>query len=129
MFKDTPAFSGFSVNDIKKAKEFYVETLGLEVDNEDMGLTLKLFGGHKIFIYEKADHSPATYTILNFVVTDIDKAVDELSAKGVKFEHYDSEQMKTDEKGIARGLSVNMGPDIAWFKDPAGNFLSVLQDK
>ncbi|HSW47559.1 MAG TPA: hypothetical protein VLG67_00615, partial [Candidatus Saccharimonadales bacterium] len=86
-------------------------------------------GGHKIFIYEKGDHQPATYTILNFVVTDIDKAVDELTEKGVNFEHYDSKEMKTDEKGIARGLSVNMGPDIAWFKDPAGNFLSVLQDK
>lgn len=126
MFKNTSAFSGFSVNDLQKAKEFYGEILGLDVEEEEMGLTLKLSGGHKIFIYEKADHSPATYTILNFVVEDIDKAVDELVEKGVKLEHYDK---MTDEKGVARGLSANRGPNIAWFKDPAGNFLSVLQEK
>jgi len=129
MFKNTPAFSGFSVNNLKKAKEFYAEILGVEVEEDEMGLKLKIAGGHSIFVYEKPNHQPATYTILNFVVTDIDKVVDQLTKKGVKFEHYDSDQMKTDKKGIARGLSVNQGPDIAWFKDPAGNFLSVLQDK
>lgn len=129
MFKYAAAFSGFSVDNLKKAKDFYSKTLGVEVKEDDMGLTLKIAPGNNIYVYEKSDHIPATFTILNFVVTNIDKAVDELAKKGVKFEHYDSDQMKTDEKGIARGLSVNMGPDIAWFKDPAGNFLSVLQDK
>jgi len=128
MFKNTPAFSGFSVNDLKKAKEFYGEVLGIVIEKDGMGLKLKLFGGHIIFIYEKPDHKPASYTILNFVVTNIDESVDEMIEKGVQFEHYDSDQMKTDEKGIARGRSINKGPDIAWFKDPAGNFLSVLQE-
>lgn len=126
MFKNTPAFSGFSVNDIKKAKEFYREVLGVEVSEDDMGLTLKISGGNNVFVYQKDDHVPATYTILNFVVEDIDKAVDELVEKGIKFEHYPE---MTDEKGVARGLSANRGPDIAWFKDPAGNFLSVLKNK
>lgn len=126
MFKNTPAFSGFSISDLKKAKEFYGQTLGVEVSEDKMGLTLKISGGNNIFVYQKDDHVPATYTILNFVVEDIDKAVDELVAKGIKFEHYPE---MTDEKGIARGLSANRGPNIAWFKDPAGNFLSVLQDK
>ncbi len=126
MFKNTPAFSGFSVNDLQKAKEFYGENLGVEVTEDSSGLTLKISGGNNIFVYQKDDHSPATYTILNFVVEDIDKAVDELMEKGIKFEHYD--QM-TDEKGIARGLENDQGPNIAWFNDPAGNFLSVLQDK
>lgn len=128
MFKNTPAFSGFSVDNLNKAKEFYGNILGVTAEEDDMGLTLKIAGGHKIFVYQKDDHSPATYTILNFVVEDIDKAVDELISKGVKLEHYTGD-MKTGDKGILRGLSVNMGPDIAWFKDPAGNFLSVLQDK
>jgi catechol 2,3-dioxygenase-like lactoylglutathione lyase family enzyme len=131
MFKPMSAFGGASVDDQKKAKEFYAETLGLELTDETMGLSFKLPGGGQLFIYPKADHQPATYTMLNFVVSDIDAAVEELKGKGVKFEHYDDPQspIKTDEKGIARGLKANMGPDIAWFKDPAGNILAVLQDK
>lgn len=126
MFKDTPAFSGFSVNDLQKAKQFYGDTLGVEVKETEQGLQLHIFGGTMIFVYEKSDHVPATYTILNFVVEDIDKAVNKLVEKGIKFEHYPE---MTDEKGIARGLENDKGPNIAWFKDPSGNFLSVLQDK
>lgn len=126
MFKDTKAFSGFSVNDLAKAKEFYGETLGLEVEESPMGLTPKLAGGNNVFIYPKSDHDPAVYTILNFPVDTIDDAVDELVAKGVKLEHYEG---LTDEKGIARGLAQKRGPDIAWFTDPAGNILSVLQNR
>lgn len=122
------AFSGMSVNDLEKAKGFYVGTLGLELTNEKMGLELKLPGSGELFIYEKADHQPATFTVLNLVVDNIDQAIDELSGKGIKFEQYDlGNGAKTDEKGVLRGLSVQMGPDIAWFKDPAGNILSVLQ--
>jgi catechol 2,3-dioxygenase-like lactoylglutathione lyase family enzyme len=126
MFKDTKAFSGFSVNDLAAAKAFYGETLGIEVGDNPMGaLDLKLAGGHSIFVYPKPDHAPATYTILNFVVEDIDKVVADLTSKGVKFEQYEG---MTDDKGIARGIVAKRGPDIAWFKDPAGNFLSVLQN-
>jgi len=126
MFKHTKAFSGFSVNDLAAAKVFYGETLGIDVGDNPMGaLDLKLAGGHRIFVYLKQDHVPATYTILNFVVEDIDKVVAELTAKGVVFERYEM----TDEKGIARGIAAKRGPDIAWFKDPAGNFLSVLQNE
>jgi catechol 2,3-dioxygenase-like lactoylglutathione lyase family enzyme len=125
MLKPQAAFSGFSVDDLEKAKEYYVKTLGLELADESMGLQLKLPGGGQVFIYDKKDHQPATYTVLNFVVGDIDDAVEELTKKNVKFEHY--EGMTQDEKGIARGLAANMGPDIAWFRDPAGNILSVLQ--
>jgi predicted enzyme related to lactoylglutathione lyase len=125
MFRSTRAFSGFSVNDLAVAKEFYGQTLGLEIEENPQGLRLKVAGGNGTFVYAKADHIPATYTMLNFPVDDIDQAVDELSAKGIKFEHYGK---LTDEKGIARGIAQKQGPDIAWFKDPAGNILSVLQD-
>lgn len=121
------AFAGFSVDDLVKAQAFYVQTLALQAENTGMGLKLMLPGGSTVFIYSKKDHQPATYTVLNFVVADIDEAVDELGAQGVKFERYNG--FSQDEKGIARGLSINRGPDIAWFKDPAGNILSVLQDK
>lgn len=125
MLRDSKAFSGFSVNNIHKAKEFYGQTLGLQVKTNDMGmLILQLSGGNDIIIYPKDDHQSATFTILNFPVEDIDAAVDQLSAKGIKFEQYDK---MTDKKGIARGRSQKRGPDIAWFKDPAGNILSVLQ--
>jgi catechol 2,3-dioxygenase-like lactoylglutathione lyase family enzyme len=124
MFKDTKAFSGFSSNDIPKAKEFYGRTLGLEVTEEHGMLTLHLATGGKVLIYPKDDHAPATYTILNSPVDDIEQAVDELTGKGVTFEHYDN---ATDDRGIFRGLSKDQGPDIAWFKDPAGNILSVLK--
>jgi catechol 2,3-dioxygenase-like lactoylglutathione lyase family enzyme len=129
MFKAQAAFSGFSVDDLQKAKQFYTETLGLEVNNEDMGLQLNLPNGGKLFIYTKEGHEPATFTVLNFVVDNIDSAVDELTKSGVSFEHYDNMPVKQDDKGIIRGLSAKQGPDIAWFKDPAGNILSVLQDK
>jgi predicted enzyme related to lactoylglutathione lyase len=125
MFSDTPAFSGFSVNDLAAAKAFYQDVLGIHVTDGPMGLQLAIAGGIPIFVYEKADHVPATFTILNFPVENIDKAVADLTDKGVVLEHYEG---MTDEVGIARGLSVNRGPDIAWFKDPAGNILSVLQD-
>ena len=127
MFKDAEAFSGFSVNDIPKAKEFYEGTLGLDV-SEFMGLLqLKLGGGGTVIAYPKEDHVPATFTVLNFQVDDIDKAVDELGSRGVAFERY--ENFDQDDKGIARGIEAQQGPDIAWFKDPAGNILSVLQEK
>jgi predicted enzyme related to lactoylglutathione lyase len=128
MFKDTPAFSGFSVNDLAAAKEFYSNILGVIVEEEPAPmstLTLHLATGADVFVYPKDDHTPATYTILNFPVTDIDQAVEELASQGVTFEHYDN---LTDEKGVMRGLSKDMGPDIAWFKDPAGNILSVLNE-
>ncbi|SRR5260221_5060988 len=127
MFKDVKAFSGFSVKDQDEAKKFYADTLGLEVEDGPMGLQLKIAGGNRIFIYPKENHTPATYTILNFSVDDIDTAVDEMLQKGISIEHY--EGFHQDEKGIARGLSAGKGPDIAWFKDPSGNILSVLQEK
>jgi len=128
MLQNATAFSGFSVNDLEQAKKFYQDKLGLNVTNEKMGLlALHLKGiDSNILIYPKPNHVPATYTILNFKVADVERTVDELTAKGVQFEHYDSEYLKTDAKGICRG---NGGPTIAWFKDPAGNILSVLEDK
>ena len=125
MFQPKTAFSGFSVNDLAKAKEFYTQTLGLKVVEEGVGLRLHLPGGGTAFAYPKDDHQPATFTLLDFVVDDIDEAVDELKSRGVSFDRYAG--MSQDEKGIMRGISQNMGPDIAWFKDPAGNFLAVLQ--
>lgn len=125
MFKALAAFSGFSVDDLAKAQKFYTEILGLKTDDGDMGLKLHLPGGGTVFVYPKDDHQPATFTILNFAVDDIDEAMNELKGKGVTFEQYDG---MTDESGVARGLAANRGPDIAWFKDPAGNILSVLQD-
>ena len=121
MFGDTKAFSGFAVDDIPAAKKFYGETLGLKVTEENGMLTLHIAGDRPILVYPKPDHTPATYTILNFPVDDIDRAVDELTSRGVRFERY--EQVPADEKGIVRGG----GPLIAWFTDPAGNVLSVLQ--
>jgi catechol 2,3-dioxygenase-like lactoylglutathione lyase family enzyme len=129
MFKAQAAFSGLSVDDQAKAKDFYTKTLGLELSDESMGLNFKLPGGGGLFIYPKDDHQPATFTVLNFVVDDIDAAVDKLTAGGVKFEHYDNMPAPQDDKEILRGLAASQGPDIAWFKDPAGNILSVLQDK
>ncbi len=127
MFRDSKAFGSFSVDDIPKAKQFYGEILGLEVSEQPEGLALKLTGGGSVFIYPKPDHEPAGFTVLNFPVDDIEKAVDGLTAKGVKFEQYDGD-IKTDEKGIFHGSETEGGgPDIAWFKDPAGNILSVLR--
>ena len=121
MFENTEAFSGFSVDDVPKAKKFYGETLGLRVSEEYGMLTLHIAGERYVLVYPKPDHTPASYTILNFPVDDIDKAVDELAERGVRFERYDDSAQ--DEKGIYHGG----GPFIAWFKDPAGNVLSVIQ--
>jgi catechol 2,3-dioxygenase-like lactoylglutathione lyase family enzyme len=123
MFANTKAFSGFAVNDLQKAQEFYGETLGLKTSEEYGLLTLHLAGDRDTLVYVKPDFTPATYTILNFPVDDIDKAVDELAARGVRFERYDG--FEQDERGIMRAG----GPYIAWFKDPAGNVLSVLQER
>ena len=126
MLADSKAFSGFAVDDLQRAREFYGETLGVEtsiLDEANGLMTLHLAGGRDTLVYQKPDFTPATYTILNFAVDDIDKAVDELAAHGVRFERYDG--FEQDEKGIARGE----GPEIAWFKDPAGNLLSVLQER
>ena len=124
MFENTKAFSGFSVSDIPRAKEFYGETLGLEVSEENGMLTLHIAGDRPVLVYPKEDHSPASFTILNFPVDDIEATVDDLFDRGVQFEHYQGTEVETDEKGIFRGG----GPLIAWFKDPAGNVLSVIQD-
>jgi catechol 2,3-dioxygenase-like lactoylglutathione lyase family enzyme len=121
MLQTTNAFSSFSVNDLQKARDFYAQTLGLKVNESEMGLEIHP-GDTDVFIYPKPNHTPASFTVLNFPVDDINKAVDELKQKGVSFEQYDGE-IKTDEKGIHR----NGGPSIAWFRDPAGNILSVLE--
>jgi catechol 2,3-dioxygenase-like lactoylglutathione lyase family enzyme len=121
MFTNTKAFSGFAVDDVEKAREFYGETLGLKVSDENGLLTLHIAGDRPTLVYPKPDHAPANYTILNFPVDDIDQAVDELVARGVQFERY--EGFDQDEKGVFRAE----GPPIAWFKDPAGNVLSVIQ--
>ena len=123
MFANTKAFSGFAVDDVEKAREFYGETLGLETSEEHGLLTLHLAGDRPTLVYPKPDHTPADYTILNFPVDDIDEAVDVLAARGVSFERYDG--FGQDDKGIFR----DTGPYIAWFKDPAGNILSVLQER
>ena len=126
MFRDTKAFSGFSVDDTGRAERFYAETLGLRVSRDDeMGglLTLHLAGDRPVLVYPKADHVPASYTVLNFPVEDVERAVDELTSRGVRFARY--EGMPQDEKGIMRGH----GPAIAWFTDPAGNILSVLEQR
>ncbi|HUC96692.1 MAG TPA: VOC family protein [Candidatus Saccharimonadales bacterium] len=126
MLKAGVVFSSFSVDDLEKAKKFYSETLGLKVDGNEMGLYLNVADGVRVFVYQKDDHQPATYTILNFDVDDVDEAVEKLKSQGVKFEFYGG---MTDKNGIARGISNGYGPDIAWFKDPAGNILSVLHNK
>ena len=121
VFKDSHAFSGFSSNDVAKSKEFFGQTLGIEVTEENGMLTLHLAGGGNVLIYPKDNHEPATFTVLNFPVNHIDEAVDRLTKAGIAFERYDG--MGQDERGIMRGE----GPAIAWFKDPAGNILSVLE--
>jgi catechol 2,3-dioxygenase-like lactoylglutathione lyase family enzyme len=121
MFEHTRAFSGFSVDDIAEAKRFYGQTLGLRVSEHNGMLTLHIAGDRPTLVYPKPDHTPATFTILNFPVDDIEKAVDELTARGIRFEHYEG----VDDRGIFR----KVGPLIAWFKDPAGNVLSVLQEE
>jgi catechol 2,3-dioxygenase-like lactoylglutathione lyase family enzyme len=122
MFKDSKAYSGFAVDDLEAAKRFYGETLGVEVDEEGPGLNLKLAGDRPTFIYPKSDHTPAEYTILNFPVDDIDAAVDALVERGIEMKRF--EGFDQDEKGVMRAH----GPNIAWFTDPAGNVLSVIED-
>jgi predicted enzyme related to lactoylglutathione lyase len=123
MLGSTRAFSGFAVDDIERAREFYGETLGIPTSLEDGILTLHLAGARDTIVYPKPDFVPATYTILNFAVDDIDAAVDALVARGVRFERYDG--LAQDERGVARGG----GPYIAWFEDPAGNILALLQER
>lgn len=124
MLESSKAFSGFSVNDVPKAKTFYERMLGLKVSEDHGMLTLHLKGGGEVLVYPKPNHTPASFTVLNFPVEDVDKTVDDLASRGVKFEHYDSDGIKTDTKGVMR----NNGPTIAWFKDPAGNVMSVLDE-
>ena len=123
MFESSKAFSGFSVDDVAKAKKSYGQTLGMRVAEDDGMLWLHVENGTSVLLYPKRDHTPASFTVLNFPVDDIDRAVDELTERGVRFERYD--KFETDEKGIMRGN----GPQIAWFTDPAGNVLSVLQEQ
>jgi len=124
MLQTSKAFSSFSVKNIEEAKAFY-ESIGLQAKVGEMGiLELVIDGAENIMLYPKDDHEPATFTVLNFPVASIEQTVDDLIAKGVKFEQYHSEYIKTDEKGISRGSE---GPQIAWFKDPSGNILSVLE--
>ena len=125
MFKEAETFSSFSVNELQKAKEFYGQTLGLEIKETPEGLELHT-DNNTVFLYPKPNHTPASFTVLNFAVDDIEAAVDELNALGVNLERYNLPDIKTDERGIARGPH---GPMIAWFKDPAGNILSVLEEK
>ena len=124
MFREAESFCSFSVNDLQKAKEFYSQTLGLDVAETPEGLELHT-GNNTVFLYPKPNHTPASFTVLNFHVDDIEAAVDELKALGVNLERYNMPDIKTDERGIARGPH---GPTIAWFKDPAGNILSVLEE-
>jgi len=124
MFSYDKTFSSFSVNDLAKAKEFYQKTLGLDVQQTPEGLSVKVSADNTVFIYPKPNHAPASFTILNFQVHDIERSVSDLTAAGVKFLQYEGE-IKTDPKGIHR--SDGRGPDIAWFTDPAGNILSIIQ--
>jgi len=123
MLKTAEAFSSFSVNDLNQAKRFYGQLLGLDVSDKTEGLELHLAGKSTVFMYPKPNHVPATYTVLDFAVDNIERAVSDLGRRGIRFEHYDEGEIKTDEKGIAH----TSGPKIAWFKDPAGNILSVLE--
>jgi len=120
------AFSGYSADDIDKCREFYGAKLGLSLTDEMGGLGFNV-NGQQVFIYPKSDHQPATFTVLNFVVDNIDSAVDTLIAKGVGFERYDNLPAQQDERGVLRGKDVGMGPNIAWFKDPSGNILALVE--
>ena len=122
------SFSGISVDNLQEAMEFYVNVLGLELTDDSMGLTLNLPGGGALFIYEKADHEPATFTVLNFIVEDIETVIDEYVEKGITFERYDSLPAEQDDRGILRGKAAGQGPDIAWFTDPSGNILSLIEE-
>jgi len=126
MLKHAKVFGSFSTDNVENAHKFYSETLGLDVGKDAMGgLELHLANGHRVYIYPKPDHQPATFTVLNFMVPDIEKTVNDLTNKGVKFEHYHTDHIQTDSKGISRGN----GPNIAWFRDNAGNYLSLIESK
>ncbi len=128
MFHASDAFSGFSVDDLQRAREFYGGVLALTVEDEgEMGIRLTLPSGAEVFVYRRPDHTPASFTVLNFVVDDIDSAVDELHAAGVQTKIYSDADFPTDERGIARPANPEWGPEIAWFLDPAGNTLAVIQ--
>lgn len=127
MFTDTVTFSSYSVDDLDKAIAFYRDTLGLTVTQMKEGLDIRT-KSVALFLYEKQDHQPATFTVLNFKAEDIDKTVEELKQKGIELERYDMGPMQADEKGIYRGKEGGDGPDIAWFKDPAGNILSLVEE-
>lgn len=122
------SFSGISVDNIDDAKEFYGNFLGLEPIENTMGLAFNLPGGGRLFIYEKPNHEPATFTVLNFVVKDIEAVMDDWAARGLQFERYEGLPAEQDERGILRGKAANMGPDIAWFLDPAGNVLALVEE-
>jgi catechol 2,3-dioxygenase-like lactoylglutathione lyase family enzyme len=129
MLENSKAFSGIGVKDLDEARDFYGTTLGLKasiLDAENGLMELSLGGDRTILVYRSPDSTPASYTVLNFPVDDIDEAVDELASRGVRFERYDG--FEQDEKGVLRGISTGNGPDVAWFKDPSGNVLSVLQE-
>ena len=128
MFEQAHTFSGISVDDIDAAKRFYGETLGLPYTEVMGGLQVQLPDGAQLWVYSKPDHQPATFTVLNFAVADIDATVDALNAAGVVTKIYDDPSLPTDERGIARGRRAGFGPDIAWFRDPAGNVLAVLDE-
>ena len=123
------SFSGISVTSLQQARDFYVDTLELALLNEDMGLTVALPGGGKLFIYEKPNHIPAEFTVLNFVVANIDSTIDHMvKDHGITFERYDGLPAEQDARGVMRGKEANQGPDIAWFEDPAGNILSLVEE-
>lgn len=128
MFGKSPAFSSFSVHSLVEAQEFYLQKLGLDGEVTSMGINLEFANNHRVFLYEKPDHAPAAFTVLNFPVESIDRVVDGLVSAGMSLERYDSLPAPQDEKGILRGKAAGMGPDIAWFKDPSGNVLSVLEN-
>lgn len=125
----TGVFSSYSIDDVEAAKQFYSNVLECELTEAMGGLHLGLPGSHRVFLYPKENHLPATYTVLNFEVTNIDAAVDELNARGVEFLRYPNMPGQQDERGIMRGRMAGQGPDIAWFKDPAGNILAVMQEE
>ena len=128
MFKPNDAFSSYSIDDVARAKEFYGQTLGLEVEDNMGGLELHV-GDQSVFLYKKDDHQPASFTVLNFPVDDIARAHEELSGRGVRFGYREDAELGTDAQGIHWGLDKGDGPNIAWFRDPAGNILSVVQDR
>ncbi|MGB3945635.1 MAG: VOC family protein [Candidatus Saccharimonadales bacterium] len=127
MFEQTEAFSGYSVDDITEALRFYRDILGCDASDVGMGVELHFPNGHTVFLYEKEDHEPATFTVLNFPVDDIDTAIEDLEIKGIEMLMYEDLPAQQDARGVLRGKAAGMGPDIAWFKDPAGNVLAVLE--